>query len=164
MKFLHTHDVFFKGARVVLAENVADQGARHDLDGAAAHPDAEGHLEVLATPPTHVRVVRPQLPEVPTNNTPTTTPQQTLTITHPHTRTREAIAATETSFEAGSLITSSSTNNSNHKHKHKRQYSYDATDALAVNGEQAASHGGREDVFDGVARPLRLDQRLAAVF
>lgn len=43
-----------------LAEDVAHVGARHDLQGAPAHPRLEGELEVLAAPDVEAGVVGPE--------------------------------------------------------------------------------------------------------
>jgi len=45
-------------------EYVSHAGAGNRLDGAAALPDAERHLQVLATPAVHLLIVAAHLPEV----------------------------------------------------------------------------------------------------
>lgn len=49
-----------------VAEYVSNAGAGNSLDGAAALPDAEGHLQVLTTPTVHLFVVAAHFPEVAT--------------------------------------------------------------------------------------------------
>eukprot|EP00047_Mylnosiga_fluctuans_P025024 m.179574 g.179574 ORF g.179574 m.179574 type:complete len:579 (+) comp9984_c0_seq2:44-1780(+) len=56
--------VLLECVRALRAEDVPDTRARDDLQLAAAHPDSERHLEVLAAPRVHTHVVRADLEEV----------------------------------------------------------------------------------------------------